>query len=324
LSSLSSNGKEFGLFLNKRGSAKLEKLNALLHIRNVDHKNMKYEFCLIRSNKDEIREDDFIQFLCDNILDYALSYAELHPKRLTKKELEQFFIENSARLTSKALSTFIKKSKNTGELGELFLFIALESRGFIRLLNKMALKTSSEMPFHGWDAVHIGVGSNDSILFCYGSSKMCRKFSTALNETIEEIENFTNDSSKEEHELNLVSSYIDCDRLGKYSKEITEVLSPYYRDKAKLGKAHSMFLGYEWQALENSKPDDSSTLDDHLCKMYNETRNEIIVKVENKISSLSDASGRDFLIWVMPFANLNGTRSKFRKKLGVPIKKVGI
>lgn len=174
------------------------------------------------------------------------------------------------------------------------------------------------MHFQGWDAVHIGVDDNKTILFCYGSSKMHKDFSAALSEIFKEIEKFTKDNSKEKIEINLISSYIDNERFDKYSEEIPRLLSPYYRHKEKVGKAHPIFLGYEWNFLQNPHVPKYSLLDSHLCNEYKKKQKDIMSKFNEKISSLTLASNRDFLIWIMPFKDVRSIRSKFIEKLKEP------
>ena len=108
-------------------------MDGVLHLDSKQSGNVRYEFCLIRCDSSEIRVDDYIDLLYNYIYDYALSYGELHPKNLTKEQLNQYFIENMAPLAEKAANEYVTKSRETGEPGELFLFIALESIGFIRL-----------------------------------------------------------------------------------------------------------------------------------------------------------------------------------------------
>ncbi len=294
-------------------------MESVLHISQKEkQKQVKYHFCLIRCDKNNIREADFIEFLFQHIMEYALTYSELHPKKLTEKEIIDWFKENAPRLVSKAKGAFLTKSTKTGEFGELFLFIALESQGFIRLINKMSIKTSPELHFQGWDAVHIGVDDNKNILFCYGSSKMHKDFSAGLSEIFKEIEKFTKDDSKEKVEISLISSYIDSERFDKYSEEIPRLLSPYYRHKERVGKAHPIFLGYEWDFLQNPHVPKYSLLDSHLCSEYDKKQEDIMSKFDEKISSLTLVSNRDFLIWIMPFKDVGSIRSKFIEKLKEP------
>lgn len=305
-------------FLNKNPK-NISNMQTILNITQKKHKsNVDFNFCLIRCDKNTIREEDFIDFLFKYIVKYALNYSEYHPKKLTEEEINDWWIENAPRLTSKAKGAFLKKNDQSGELAELFLFIALESQGFIRLINKMSLKTSKELYFQGWDAVHIGADINDNLLFCLGSSKMFKQFSRGFNDAFQEIEDFTTDVEKEKIEVDLISSYIDSERFEKYAEEIPKILSPYYPNKEKVGRAHSIFLGYEWKFLKKINLPKTSTLDNHVRQKFSKNQQKIIKKIDEKISELTVASNRDFNIWIMPFRDVKEIRSKFVQKLRKP------
>lgn len=293
-------------------------MDSVLHIHKEEkQKRVKYHFCLIRCDKNNVREADFIDFLFNYILKYALTYSELHPKKILKEDITNWFTENAPHLVTKAKGRF-STSKKTGELGELFLFIALESQGFIRLINKMALKTSSKLHYQGWDSVHIGVDDDENILFCYGSSKMYRNFSQALCDIFDEIEKFSNNEQKEDVEISLISSYIDEERFGQYSKQIPKLLSPYYRKKEKIGRCHPIFLGYEWELLKKPNNSASDILDKYFCIEYKKNHEKIMDKINTKIKDLTIASKRDFLIWILPFEDVERVRSRFIRKLTNP------
>jgi hypothetical protein len=295
------------------------RLDSILHVSTKSQqKSVKQCFCLIKCDKDDVREDDFIDFLFLSIVKYALTYSETHPKKLNEKQITEWWIENCSRLTSSAKGSFLTKAETTGELGELFLFVALEDLGFIRLINKMSLKTSSNIPFQGWDAVHLGFDEDDNLLFCLGSSKMYKEFSGALYETFKEIEDFTIIKKKQENEVKLISSYMDSDRFGKFAEVIPKILSPYYSNKAKIGQAHPIFLGYEWAVLNNLEPPEHVTLDEHVCAEYEKKHKKIMSQITKKISKLSAASNQYFLFWIMPFKNVEDMRLKFLKKLKAP------
>jgi len=317
MASPTNNTKDFKEFLAKNSIEKRQKMDSILHIDQANSNDVHYEFCLIRCDPTEIRENDYLQLLHSHLWDYALSYAELHPKKLTKEKIVQYFIENGPHFNDQAKSTYVTKSSTTGDPGELFLFVALESIGFIRILNKMALKTNGEVPFQGWDAVHIGVGKYGDILFAYGSSKLKKKLDKALYETFSDIEGFSTTTGKEEHEIKLVSSYIESGRLGKYTKEIAKMLTPYYREKERIGRAHPIFIGYQWDSLKNLKRPENGTLDNHLHEVYKQTHQDMINRIDKQISKLSVASKREFYVWIIPFEDLQRIRNKFLEKLGV-------
>jgi hypothetical protein len=310
---------KFAEFLKELGSVSSSELKNLLHIFPVNNldPDIRCEFYLMRCEERDIREDDFIEFLCENLVNFTMSYAETQPPAeiYTKEELHKYYRKIAARMVSKSRSYFIKKNEQTGELGELFLFIVLESKGIIQLLNKMNLKTSPEMPVHGWDAIHIGVEENKRIVLHYGYSKMHQGFSEGLTSAIDEVNDFSKNKNREKYELNLVSSHLDTEKFNTYSEAIKNLLSPYARNKQNLRKAQSIFIGYEWVELKNPIPPKACNLEDHLISKYKATHEERAAKIKQHIQSLPNASKYTFFVCALPFADLKEIRSKFRRKI---------
>jgi hypothetical protein len=138
-----------------------------------------------------------------------------------------------------------------------------------------------------------------------------------LYQTFKEIDDFTSEPGKEQQEIKLVSSYLESQRIGKYSKEIAKMLTPYYRDKERIGRAHPIFIGYEWDSLNDVKRPKNQTLGTYLHELYKQTHSEKTEKINDKISKLAVAANREFYIWILPFAVLQDIRNKFLAKLGV-------
>lgn len=85
----------------------------------------------------------------------------------------------------KARNLFIKaqkQQKKAGEPGELILFVLLEwALRAPQLISKMYLKTSTEMPVHGSDGIHVGIDSDGkTLLLFFGESKLHADLSGGL------------------------------------------------------------------------------------------------------------------------------------------------
>jgi hypothetical protein len=310
--------EEFKQFLEKRSVVSKTDLDNILKGFMIDiNPNILIDFYLLRCTRDSVREDDFVNFLLDYLIPFTLTYSETHPPTsgLTGEEINNNQLKNAARYFLKAQSYLIKKSKKTGELGELFLFIALESRGFIQLLNKMSLKTNSEMPVHGFDAIHIGVNDRNELIIYYGYSKLIKSYAKALDSAMEEIDKYWSSNEKASYEFNIVSSHIDSGKFDLYTEQIKRLISPYEREKTNLGKAHAIFLGYEWKEMGHQKPAYAESLDAHLTLQYQKIIANKAVAIERRISKLPCANRSDFYICVLPFANIDYVRTRFRSKL---------
>jgi hypothetical protein len=262
------------------------------------------QFFLIECTSDEIREHDFIKFIISRIIVYVLKRKDYLLERLTPEE-------RASRMTDivkKAKSKFVQNSQS-GESGEIILFLILESKGIIQLLNKMNLKTSGQMHYNGLDAIHIQV--HNGIILHYGQSKLHSNFSQGVRRAINDINKF--DLDKEEHEINLVSSYIDDSRFDKYTESIIDIISPYPK-KRNLIKTNAVFIGYDWDLLNNHKKQNQESLCDYLQKEY-EIKHHTLYKKIQTLTKKKLSTTRSTTFYILPFKNIAKFRSEFLEEL---------
>lgn len=262
------------------------------------------QFFLIECTKDEIRENEFIKFILNRIISYVLKRKDYLLEGLTPEEQASRMRD----IVRSAKSKFVK-SKKSGESGELILFLILESKGIIQLLNKMNIKSSGAMHYHGLDAIHIQV--DKGIILHYGQSKLHADFSQGVSRAIDDINKFVPD--KEEEELRLVSSYIDDSRFDKYTSQIIESISPYSQ-KRNLTKMNDVFIGYDEDLLLNSKKQIEESLCDFLQKEYKKMHSQIYKKIE-AASQKKLKSTRKTTFYILPFRNVANFRNEFLEEL---------
>jgi len=306
---------DFKDFMDKIKAFDNSEIENVLHIYPISKKGkIECDFLLIRCTKDNIREDDFLTLLKSGIIHYTVPYCyiDIDIENLSKEEIVKQLLKKSPDLTHKALMEFSTKSKYFGEIGELFLFILLESKGIVQVLNKMSLKTSRQMPVHGLDGVHIYIDESENIILFYSYSKMIQEFNAALNDSLNEMIKFCDLGENKEHEIFLVSTRIDNIKFGKYTDKIVNLISPYERHKEKLSETHSMLLGYEWDLLKETV--ENGSISDYYNSNYQRIIEELYEKISTKIGE-SKVSDKSFLIFILPFKNLENTRSGFKQML---------
>ncbi len=295
------------------------KIDKVLHkyTGTKQKQNIDCEFLLIKSTEKYVREEDFIKLLLGAIVRYTLRYIRRHPssRNPTPKELESFYEQNMVALVHQAKGLFMDNlTEKTSEFGELFLFMLLESRGIVQLLNKMNLKTNAQMPIHGLDAIHIGV-KNNTVTIYYGYSKVYERHSDAIRDAVKEIKTFSNDEKRKEREFDLITDYIDRDKFQDFSDKVIELISPYAEDKKFVSEAHSLFLGYHWPILDKPVNLETGKLDDFLAGEY---KKKVIVmerKIQDKIATLPQIDNYSFIVWTLPLSNLKDFREKFVQRL---------
>lgn len=297
-------------FLSEIKIIKESELEKLLHTfpdRSISD-NIACKFYMLRATGEDVREADFIDFLLKYIVQYVLRKEEYLPK-VPIEELPSKYMD----IVRKARKKFIRRNPKTGEPGELILFLILESQGIIQLLNKMNLKTSSEMPIHGLDAIHMQVDDQDCVVLYYGQAKMHQDFNSCVDSALKDVKNF--DREQEQYELNLVSSYIDDSRFDPFVDEIIDILSPYGKHKENLKHAHSIFLGYSWDILQDLHNHKGTSLTDSLLEKYGIEQSKLFDVVKNSISKLESVNRYTFRCYVLPFKNVKDFRDAFVKEL---------
>lgn len=288
-----------------------EKLENLLE--GFPHKSLQNssicKFFLIRCTAQQIREDDFLQLLLDSIVKYVLKREEYLPTSTLDD-----YVNEIRRIWESARSTFLTKNKNAGEVGELILFLLLESQGIVQLLNKMNLKMSSEMPVHGLDAIHIQA-TDSKIILHFGQSKMYQDFNAGINSALEDVKNFTANKKAHQSELRLVSNYMDDKKFDQYAETIKDLISPYGQHKENLNEANSIFVGYDWNVLQDLSKRGSNELTAYLKTEYEKLHEAISDSIKKKITKISEIKDQEFTIYLLPFRSVEKFRELFLRGL---------
>ncbi len=302
--------KEIAELITDKQIIRQDYLERLLHFfdKNNLTNNISCRYLLMKNKSDSIREHDFLKFIIQNIIFYVLTYEEYHGLQgLNAADL----IRRNTDLVFKAISTFQRKNEKTGEVGELILFLLLESQGISQLVSKMRLKTSTEWPIHGTDAIHIKI-ENDEMILHYGEAKMYNNFSSALNSAIDSLINF--DDKQEDVEINLISANIDRSKFEHHAGKIIDYLDPYNENKEQLKTTQSIFIGYDWDLLADLKRRGNRHLSDYLKDEYVACQEDYSNQIKEKVSS-SEVHDKTFDFYVLPFRSVEDFRNSFLEML---------
>jgi hypothetical protein len=301
--------KEHEKLLRGKVKVEKEKLSACLYKYSCHESILCKATCsfyLIECAIGSVREADFIKAINRHIIVYALREDEYQ----TRTEYDVIDIYNKAK-------DRFTKTELTGEMGELILFVLLESeRNAPQIINKMSLKTDGNMPIHGLDAIHLGVWNNELQLF-YGSSKMYIKLNDAIRNSIKDIDEFDSNLKDERIELNLICNYIDTSKFKEYLDELKGFLDPYAKDK-KVRKVYAVFVGFNWNSLDKSI--DFKKRYENIKAVLEESmkshEKKIVEKCEKSVlnSSIDDS----FEFFFIPFKNVDEIRRHFREQLNFP------
>lgn len=285
---------------------KLEKILDF-HTEEKISNNILCRPLLIKSTGDSIREHDFRKLLLQHIIFFVLDFEEYQRKGMDESE----FIKKITDLFLTAKSKFQPDNEKTGEIGELILFMILESNNISQIISKMRLKTNQNMPVHGPDAVHVEV-RNDNLIFHFGEAKMYQNFNNALDSALESISKI--DEQKEDFEFDIIKKYIDRTKFGNFTEKILDYLDPYYDEKENMIKSYPIFIGYDWDVLSDLSKRNGLVLSEYLNNEYNSSLKEKFLTIKNKITS-AKTSDKSFLFFTLPFINVNEFRKTFLEML---------
>lgn len=270
----------------------------LIQIHTNTSSNLNCNYYLIACNLTECREYDFINLLHQKVIYYVLHYEEA--KSLTSK--------NAMELTSKVRNSF-RGGENTGEIGELILFLILESKKVIQILKKMRLKTSGNVNFFGLDAIHIEIDEKGNTVLHYGESKMLKNFKTGINEALKSIDKFYSNLNKENLEIDLILSNIDEGVFGQHRAIIEDILNPY-APKNNFKKMNSIFVGYVEDFLSEQIKQDTSAFEYYKSR-YDEKITGYTDHIAKRIKNYTKIKNKEYVFHLIPFADISDFNNKF-------------
>jgi hypothetical protein len=266
--------------------------------------------------------DEFIDFVYWKVIYFCIPYSKR--KAYVDKYLATSDLRYWQDLSDKAKQLFVRaKSQKltTGEPGELILFILLEAvMKAPQIVCKMNLKTSTNMPVHGSDAIHVSYDDGTGMLCLYwGESKLRAEVSTALDETCESIVNFIGDKETgvpRQRDLEIIRDHITIVD-DKLKAQILKYLDPYEPESNNVEECFACFVGFEYDLLSRLHTLDGGQLAKQFESKYLERAISAANLFRDKIEE-NDIKHLKFVFFLVPFRDLGELRSKFLRKLGVP------
>ena len=174
------------------------------------------------------------------------------------------------------------------------------------------------MYVNGSDGVHLLNNGDGTYKLIFGESKLYKNISDALNEAFKSINSFINEvnSSGENksginYEKDLISSNIENCELSDEDNEVLElIIYPTKNEKnLRIDDAFSIFIGYEIDISEETKKCTSSDFIDEVKKKILLELDSFENKVYKKIND-NNLLGHTFFVYIVPFTDIDSTRSK--------------
>jgi hypothetical protein len=279
---------------------------------------LKGDFFYLPFRDKRLTTDEFIKYIVGEAINYALPYSQ-RKEATAQTTPRDFTAVNNLKQQMKDL--FTANTGTSGEFGELIMYIIL--RDFLnapQIVNKMALKTSGNMPVHGSDGVHIGFDGK-TMIFYYGESKVYSQNTptTAIEDALESSKKLLtnaplpNGAKAKDFEVDLISRHFslpECDDEQK--KAILAYLNPLatqYNDSKDVAVC---FIGFD---LAFYKKLDSSTDVEALFSSEYETRIKAAIKTFSDKVSEKKLHDFNFHFLLLPFKSITDFRKEFLEKL---------
>lgn len=185
-------------------------------------------YCVKLDGNGNVRWKDLVDFLAEQIVDYAIPRKELVEARDYLNRTGS--ASKILRLREKASNLFTD-IKNTGEGGEMLLYVL--TREFLKLpqlISKMSLKTSGNVHYHGVDGIHVKYDSaSNSLMLYWGESKMYSDINSALASCFDSLKGVLLDTfgsaSVQERDLQLITSNLTQNVVDANLEKFLEPIS---------------------------------------------------------------------------------------------------
>jgi uncharacterized protein DUF1837 len=201
------------LLIKSKGeiNSRIEQVAFDIDIRDTKAKG--YCYCLKIDSNGNLRLNDLVDLIDENIVDYAIPRKELDEAK--KHQVETGSTAKILRLRKRVTKLFTNLEK-TGEGGEILLYILVQE--FLKLpqlISKMSLKTSGQLHYQGADGIHVKYDETNSSLNLYwGEAKMHKTINSAITECFESLKGYLLDplgyKSTQERDVQLITSNINA------------------------------------------------------------------------------------------------------------------
>lgn len=272
----------------------------------------------------EPNQEIFVDYIFKKIDRYCIPRKVRNQAKKKYKETDDESV--LTELHDKAIKLFAftnrKRGAHLGEPAELIAFIVLEA--FLdapQIASKMYMKTSTSMPVHGADAVHMRYHKEtDCLDLIWGEAKLYDDLNNGLSKAVESIKSFISIDSKtgekpQSRDIEIIKDSPDVDDEAM-QQAICDYFDPYSDRAGKYQHIYTCLVGYDEALYGNLVGTTDEEVENYFRTEYIEkavrTYNSFSGKVKN-----ADLSEMQFVLILLPFKNINKLREDFQSKLRV-------
>lgn len=267
------------------------------------------------------RIGELLDHISSYICNFALNRSEIeavHSKVQSASDQEKMLAYVQLRDTAAEL--FIKAQKSTnrnGECGELLLYLLTEwILEAPQLLAKMSFKTSSSMPVHSSDGIHIKYDAiSDSLIFFWGEAKVHKKIGDALSDAVESIAGSLK-YDKLKQDINLVRRFIGTTGLTAAAQaKVVDYLDPLSDNYGKKIDASTCLIGFDFQAFASLKDVSASQIEAAFIVALQNELTDATKRLEGLLKKFGISHHR-MEVFFLPLESVDELRKDWQKKIG--------
>lgn len=255
------------------------------------------------------------------ICNFAISREEINEVHASvANSTPQQKLEAYVRLRDAAADLFIKAQKSTkrnGECGELILYLLTEwVLEAPQVLAKMSLKTSSQMPIHGSDGIHVRFDkAKNRLKFYWGEAKFHASISSAIGSAVDSIASAI-EYAKLKEDINLVKRFAHLSGLSvQAQKELVEYLDPLNTKYQNRVDASCCLIGFDFDGFGKAQKLKSEEIEDGFTKLL---VSEIGVAASDLLKELGKkgVTHHEMEVFFLPFESVEKLRTDFQNLIG--------
>lgn len=251
---------------------------------------------------------------------FCLPRRELDVLHANDRNLDPFDLHiETTRLDRRAYDLFMRANAaggRSGEAGELLLYLLTEwVLEAPQMLAKMSLKTSSEMPVHGSDGIHVKVIPETGKLLLYsGEAKLHASLASAIRSAVASIREAMS-PSRLERELELVRRDLDISGLDERARQaLLAFLDPFDPTSENRIDVITCLLGFDFAPYANPLLDGEP--DTEFRRRALAELPAIAASVAAALST-NGLGGRTIELFLFPLPSVAEFRRDFQDHIGV-------
>lgn len=272
----------------------------------------------------EPNQEIFVDYIFRKIDRYCIPRKVLSKakKKYAETEDESVFTD----LHDQAIKLFVfsnsKRGAHLGEPAELIAFIILEAfLGAPQIASKMYMKTSTSMPIHGADAIHMRYHKDtDCLDLIWGEAKLYDDLNNGLSKAIESIKSFISVDTKtgdkpQNRDIEILKDNPDVDDEAM-QQAICDYFDPYSDKAGNVRHIYTCLVGYDESLYENLVGATDEEIEEYFRNRYIEKAVKTYNSFSNRVTN-AGLSEMQFILILLPFKDINKLRDDFKLMLRV-------